>query len=166
MQALYELFGSRPLFTIELSAPVCDALEQIERTGVSHLMVKEGDDLVGVVCACDLDDAQQGATLGDIASRRLVTIEATQHVDAAALRMREHGVSCLPMLRAGTLCGVVTWNDLSRLGVVPAFEEACVACGNTEHVRCRSHGELAGFCLECTRRSQPPGIYDDLGGPG
>lgn len=40
----------------------------------------------------------------------------------------------------------------------------CVACGSTDHVRCERGDRSIGYCLECTRRSEPPHADDDLGG--
>lgn len=163
MERIAELLAPRDLFSIEVTARLTDAMSMLQSTHVSHLMVTSDGSLVGVVCACDVDSAAPDLAVGQVIGRDLVTIEADDDVTAAAARMRDNGVSCLPVLDHGALFGVVTWKDLSRLGVVPPYEERCIACGSTEHVRCVAHGDLAGFCLECMRRSGPPDLMDELG---
>lgn len=141
-----------------------EAREHTEREGVSHLLVLAEGDLVGVVCACDLDDAAIDTRVVELMSVDLVTIDATVTAGAAALCMLEAQVSFLPVLVAGAVVGVITRRDLGRAGILE-FASRCSSCGSEDHVRCQAADDgSAGFCLECKRRSSPPGWNDDVGG--
>jgi predicted transcriptional regulator len=143
---------------------MAQAAQKIEDEGVSHLMVTEGDDLVGVICVCNLDAADRNAAVSVCMSTSPTTIGIeTTAVDAAEL-MLARGVSCLPVVVEGELRGVITLRDLRRAGIVDPSTERCSACGSDDHVRCAWHGQYVGFCLECTRKSEPPDSDEDLGG--
>lgn len=158
-----DLMATDPL-TVEPGLPVRAAIQLVIDEGVSHLLVTERDELVGLACLCDLDAAATGANVGECMSRELVTIDVTTSAAEAAHIMLEGRIGCLPVLAEGALCGVVTLGDLRRAGIVDLPVERCVSCGSTEHVRCDHQGRSVGFCLECTRRSEPPCPDDDLGG--
>jgi CBS-domain-containing membrane protein len=150
--------------TVDPDLPVRAAIELVIDEGVSHLLVTEREDLVGLVCLCDLDAAPTGASVRECMSRELVTIDVATSPAEAVHVMLEGRIGCLPVVSEGELCGVVTLGDLRRAGFVDLPVERCVACGSTEHVRCDRQGRSVGLCLECTRRSEPPGSDDDLGG--
>ncbi|MFI5306017.1 MAG: CBS domain-containing protein [Polyangiales bacterium] len=164
MSTLTEFLRPDRLVTIEPNVALADAQQRFEAEHVSHLLVVRGGELVGVLCVCDLDHAPRGASVAEAMSRRVWTADVSADAHEAAERMLEHGVSCLPVLRGGALCGVITLSDLARAGVASSATARCSACGSDDHVRCAVHGLSAGFCLECTRKSEPPEWNDDLGG--
>lgn len=152
------------LVTVEPDAPVADAVRRVVDAGISHLLVTTRGDLVGLVCVCDLDQARTGATVDECMARDPVTVDVATSAALAGRLMLERGISCLPVMAGGALRGVITLGDLRRAGIVDAPPERCIACGSTEHVRCETRGRSVGYCLECTRRSEPPTWNDDLGG--
>lgn len=158
-----ELMATDPM-TVEPHVPVRAAIEIVIEEEISHLLVIERGALVGLVCLCDLDAAPTGASVSECMSRDLVTIDVATSPAQAARIMIDGRIGCLPVMSERRLCGVVTLGDLRRAGVVDLPVERCVACGSTEHVRCGHHGRSVGYCLECTRRSEPPSWDDDLGG--
>ena len=164
MGRLADLIPERRVVTIEPTAALADAERKLDAEQVSHLMVVRGGHLVGVLCVCDIDRAPDGALVRDAMSTRTWTVEIESDACEASARMLEHGVSCLPVLRRGALCGVITLSDLAHAGLVPGAAVRCSACGSEDHVRCAVHGQSAGFCIECSRRSAPPDWSDDLGG--
>lgn len=163
MTTLRELM-TRKLVTIEPGELVVEAARRITQDRVSHLLVVEDGDLVGVLCACDLEAAPGGAQVRHAMARNLFTIDVGATPAQTAEHMLESSVSCLPVLSRGRLCGVVTRSDLSRVGLLEAYVDRCSACGSNDHVRCDEHGQVAGFCLECRRRSEPPRWDDETGG--
>jgi acetoin utilization protein AcuB len=164
MQPVSQIMTREHLVTLMPSASVAEATRRLRDSDVSHLMVVERDALVGVVCMCDLDQANASSPVAAIMGAEPFTIEAHSATAEAARSMLEAEISCLPVLRDGCLVGVVTISDLVRAGVVDLPVRQCASCGSTDHVRCEKHGRVVGFCLECTRRSEPPRWDDDLGG--
>ena len=157
------LMASDPL-TVGPEVLVRDAVRIVIDRGISHLLVTERDDLVGLVCVCDLDQASTGASVGECMSREPITVDPQTRATEAARIMLERKVGCLPVLAGDRLAGVLTLGDLRRAGVIDLPVERCIACGSKDHVRCERSGRSVGYCLECTRRSEPPGPNDDLGG--
>ena len=149
------------LLAIGPTASVREAAVILARERVSHLLVTEGGELLGILCSCDIELAAQGDTVAHAMSRRAVTIDAEASPAEALEVMQASGVSCLPVVADGSLRGVVTLHDLVRLGLADGAER-CSACGSSEHVRCAEHG-VVGLCLECTRRSEPPAADEELG---
>jgi CBS-domain-containing membrane protein len=98
---------------------------------------------------------------------RPIAVDVTTDAEIAIELMEGQRVSCLPVLDAGQLCGVITLHDMRRRGLVAAGEDHCSACGSTVHVRC-GPTRTVGLCLECTRKSVPPNleleIETELGG--
>lgn len=164
MPTVSELMTAAPLVTIPPDATVSQAARAIAEQGVSHLLVTLHDKLVGVVCICDLDAAPQAASIAEHMSARPLTVEPDATAAAALERMRESGVSCMPVVSRGALEGVLTLSDLQRGGCAPETEQRCAACGSDDHVRAHEHMQVVGFCLECRRSSQPPRWDDELGG--
>ncbi len=163
MQAVGAWISGR-LFAIAPTAEIAAAAEQLARERISHLLVMDSGVLRGILCVCDIDRAQGGTRVAEAMSSQPWTIEIGAPLTDALARMREHRVSCLPVVEGTGVRGVITLRDLVRLGVADEDIARCRACGSEEHVRCPEHGLSAGFCLECTRRSEPPASDDELGG--
>ena len=106
-------------------------MEIFRARGFHHLVVRERGRLVGVIS--DRDVLRERSTFIDtlaertqdvetlkkrvhrLMSRKLVTARESEAVSAAAARMLEAKVSCLPVLDAGgELVGIVTMRDLLR----------------------------------------------------
>jgi len=164
MDNLGALVSSR-LLSIGPMASVGEAATVLARERVSHLLVVQGGELLGMLCSCDIERAAQGAPVGLVMSRDLFTIDAEAPPAEALATMHAHHVSCLPVVSGGALRGVVTLHDLVRLGLADDAER-CSACGSTEHVRCEPHGRVMALCLECARLSEPPAWDDEVGGDG
>lgn len=116
---------SRSLLGVSPSTSASEASRLAFEHGVDHLLVLEGDDLVGVVSAGDLQRAQPlAAVLDCMAAPR--TVSANSSVEEAADLMRRCAVGCLPVVAGGLLLGVVTRERLrrhpiaSQLAQVPA----------------------------------------------
>jgi len=168
MTSVSTLMTRDRLVTMGPEATVSEAAKRLASEGISHLLVTgEGERLLGVFCACDLERAATGSCLRQHITARPITVDVTTDADVAIGLMEDQHVSCLPVLDAGRLRGVITLHELRRRGFAPGEEERCSACGTTEHVRCSPHRAL-GLCIECSRKSEPPNveleIETELGG--
>ncbi|HTU60990.1 MAG TPA: CBS domain-containing protein [Polyangiales bacterium] len=163
MTSVSTLMTRDHLVTIGPEATVSDAARRLASEGISHLLVTgEGDRLLGVFCACDLEHAATGSRLRQHITARPITVDVTTDAHVALELMEDQQVSCLPVLDAACrLRGVITLHELRRRGLVDSEEERCSACGTTEHVRCSPHRAL-GLCIECSRKSEPPNVELDI----
>jgi predicted transcriptional regulator len=166
MAIVGNLMTRERLVTIGPSTLTSAAARRISDEGVSHLMVTDGDSLLGVFCVCDIDAADVGSVVSECMTRNPVSVRADTDAADAAQLMHSWGVSCLPVLVAGKLYGVVTLSDLRAAGIVESAVTCCTVCGSEDHVRCTEHGDCVALCLECTRKSEPPDAEEELGGGG
>jgi CBS domain-containing protein len=91
-----------------------------EDTGIVPIV--EGDKLVGTVTDRDIairivaeGKSPESTTVGEIASRELVTIDPQQELDEALRLMARHQVRRLPVVEEdGRLVGIVAQADIAR----------------------------------------------------
>ena len=162
MRSIALIINSGPLISVGPRTKVADAVRLMSESDISHVLVIDGSSLLGVACVCDLDRASTTAEIGGCMSAPPVLIDAGASVYEAARLMIERRVSCLPVMRAGAVAGVVTASDLRRAGVLTRSPGRCAACGSGDHVR-SDGADGVGFCLECQRRSEPPSWDEDTG---
>ena len=100
-----------------------DAARTMRTEDVGSLPIVEGDRLVGVVTDRDLTirvlaEGKTGqTTVGEIASKDVVTIDPLQTLEEAARLMAEHQLRRLPVVEEdGKLVGIVAQADLAKLG--------------------------------------------------
>src|SRR5579883_1181682 len=105
-----------PIVTVAARTRVADAQRIAAEHGVRHLVVIEADDMVGVLCTCDLRTAKPDDRVGDRMSRRVRTVEPGAALETAADVMRRSDVGCLPVTVSGKLVGMLTRGDLRRAG--------------------------------------------------
>jgi acetoin utilization protein AcuB len=116
---------SRSLVATEPHASVEDAEAVAQEGGVRHLLVFDGrDELVGVLCTCDLQGADRSSSVEHVMSAPILTIGAAEPLDEAARRMRSSGVGCLPVVSGGIVLGIITRGDLRKAGLPRAEVEA------------------------------------------
>lgn len=115
--------GLRMPQTAEANVAARAAAQQMEKQGIGCLVVVEGRKPIGVVTDRDLalfvlvgkHDAGL-VRVGEIASRRPVTLPDSASVRDAARALRSHGVRRLPVVDAkGELVGLVSSDDLLRV---------------------------------------------------
>lgn len=167
MTMIAELMTRERLVTIGPRQTVREGSQRMQGEQISHLLVVERGELVGMLCACDLELAAHDSEVQSVMSQQLITADVASDALEVAASMLERGLTCLPVTAAGELCGVVTVRDLARAGVIEFELPRCDVCGSEDHVRCSlpGRGELA-LCIECVRSSEPPADDDELGGGG
>lgn len=100
------------------------------RSGAHHLLVIDEGTLVGVLCGCDLDEADPGWEVSDCMSVPVMTIRPDASLAAAAATMADFEVGCLPVVAGRRVLGMLSEEDLARAGVAAAPPAAG---------RCRCH---------------------------
>ncbi len=105
--------------TIEPSASIADAAKRMIQEEKGPLPVVEGDRPVGMVTDRDIiarvvaEERDPGSlTVGDIATRELVTIGSDQDVDEAARLMDEHQLDRILVVEGERLVGIISEADI------------------------------------------------------
>jgi CBS domain-containing protein len=107
----------------EPSASVSDAAKLMAREDVGPIPVVEEGRLVGIVTDRDLvvrvlaeGRDPQSTTVGEIASRDVVTISPDEDLDRALELLAQHQVRRLPVVEGDRLVGIVAQADVARTG--------------------------------------------------
>lgn len=116
--------------TVEMDDTMAMVRELLLSAPFHHLLVVEGDELVGILSDKDLykalspylespgENQRDRDTLSrrvhQVMTRDVVTISAESALEEAASLMLEKGISCLPVLEEGKLQGIITWRDLLK----------------------------------------------------
>ena len=155
------------LVTVSPHAPVARALDTATVAEARHLVVADGEEVIGVVCRCDLQPpVAPGETVRDRMSGVPWAIDQAASLGEALTVMREEHIGMLLVVRGDELAGVLTRGDLRRAGAPEELLGAdhCVSCGSAHGVV--EHGRLSRLpmCLECCERACDPVVDDELGG--
>lgn len=120
--SIREAMTSNPT-TVEPGTTVEEAARTMKSEDVGSLPIVEGDRLVGVVTDRDLtirvlaEGKGADTTVGEIASKDVVTIDPQQSLEEAARLMAEHQVRRLPVTEEdGKLVGILAQADVAQTG--------------------------------------------------
>jgi acetoin utilization protein AcuB len=93
------------------------AAELMKRQQIHHIVVIDGDDVVGIVSARDLSARRPlgGRLVREFMSAPVTTASPHTTVRQAANLLRGQGIGCLPIVSGGKLVGIVTVSDLLDL---------------------------------------------------
>jgi CBS domain-containing protein len=108
--------------SLEGGSSVMEAARLMRDEDVGIVPVVEGDKLVGTLTDRDITirvvaegKAPESTTVGEIASRELVTVDPQQDLDEALRLMARHQVRRLPVVEEdGKLVGIVAQADIAR----------------------------------------------------
>jgi CBS domain-containing protein len=109
---------------VETSTPVAEAARLMKTEDVGSVPILEGDRLTGMLTDRDIairlvaeGKDPQSTTVGEIASRDVVTIDPQQNLDEALRLMAQHQVRRLPVVEEdGRLVGIVAQADVATQG--------------------------------------------------
>ncbi len=110
-----------PVAAVPPGATLEDAYRMMQEKQIRHLLVFDGDRVVGVVTDRDLRLATSalsaapfppGSRVGSVMVRSPVTAAPDDPVEDAARVMRERKIGCLPVMEGDRLLGIVTGIDL------------------------------------------------------
>jgi CBS domain-containing protein len=152
-----------PLIALHTYDTVSAALEAAREHGVHHFPVCNHDQVVGMVCTCDLQEATLAESVADV-MRPAVTIPMSRSAADAAMLMRAADVgSVLVTDPQGHPCGIVTRSDLNGEPRVAAILEdcRCESCGTMRHLH--RYGERQ-LCFSCHERATEPQEFETGGG--
>jgi acetoin utilization protein AcuB len=121
---------SGSLTTTGPKTSVSEARELMRRKVIRHLLVTEGDRLVGIVTDRDIrlnlpspatslsvweiNYLLTKLTVGDVMTKAVITVEPERPIEEAARLMLEHRIGALPVVSDGQLVGILTETDLLR----------------------------------------------------
>jgi CBS domain-containing protein len=105
------------VITVEADAPASVARASMRRHRIRHLVVVEGERLVGIVSERDLGGTRGAASRRDRSVRDLMAADPVSATPSTTLRqaanlMRGRTVGCLLVVEDGRLVGIVTTTDL------------------------------------------------------
>ena len=123
---------SSDVISIDEETSVMKATQLMKENHIRRLPVVRGDKLVGIVTDRDLKEASpsKATTLDvhelyyllselkvkDIMSRNVITVQADETVELAAVKMLENNISGVPVLNpGGRLVGILTMNDVFKV---------------------------------------------------
>jgi CBS domain-containing protein len=111
---------TRNVMTVSAAATADQAWMLMRAKRIHHLVVTEGQHIVGVISDRDLG-GPHGATVRDtrlvseLMTENVVTIEPEVTVRKAANLLRGRSIGCLVIVRDGRVLGVITAADLLEL---------------------------------------------------
>jgi CBS domain-containing protein len=122
-QNIREAMTTQPK-SVESSTSAVDAARLMDAENVGSVPVVEDGRLVGMITDRDIairvvggGKDPQSTTVGEIASRELVTVDPQQDLDEALRLMAQHQVRRLPVVEEdGRLVGIVAQADVAREG--------------------------------------------------
>ncbi len=121
-QSIREVMTPNPT-TVEPATTAGEAARTMKSEDVGSLPIVDGERLVGVVTDRDLtirvlaEGKGADTTVGEIASKDVVTVDAGQSLDEAARLMAEHQIRRLPVTEEdGKLVGILAQADVAQTG--------------------------------------------------
>jgi CBS domain-containing protein len=108
--------------TVEPGTSLKEAAQLMKREDVGALPLVEGGRLAGMITDRDIAiravaEGKLESTVGEIASKDVVSIDPQQSLDEAARLMAKHQIRRLPVCEEdGRLVGIIAQADLAQMG--------------------------------------------------
>jgi CBS domain-containing protein len=109
--------------TIQADRPASEAAKKMKEADAGMIPVMDNGNLLGTITDRDIalrvvaeGKDPQSTTVGEIASRDIVTIQPDEDLEDALQKMAKHQVRRLPVVEDGRLIGVVAQADVAREG--------------------------------------------------
>lgn len=118
MVTVREIMASN-VFTVFKSTTIQAAADAMKRDGIGSLLVKENNEIIGIVTETDIVHkvvaagmSAQTTRVDQVMSYPLMTVEAGWEIGKAGERMIENGIRHLAVTDAGHVIGLVSMRDL------------------------------------------------------
>jgi hypothetical protein len=134
--------------------PCGEALAIAEEQGTHFLLAVGGDELFGVLRACDLRKASRSARVASAARAPIMSVTPGESVVLAKRMLTLGGAGCLVVVDdAACLQGTLTREDLARFGLLSRERgvDSCAACGDIHHL-VFAGADQPTLCCECVER--------------
>ncbi|MEE8265335.1 MAG: CBS domain-containing protein [Acidiferrobacterales bacterium] len=102
-------------YFIKVDAGLKAATQMMERHGIRHLPVKDGDELIGVVSDRDIKRAKRELHVSDIVVRETYIVDLTERLDSVLLHLAQRHIGCALVVKEGRLAGIFTTSDACRV---------------------------------------------------
>ena len=118
------------LTTVPPATSVSEAREMMQRMRIRHLLVTEGQRLLGIITDRDIrlnlpspatslsvweiNYLLSKLTVGEVMTKGVITVEPDRPIQDAARLILDHRIGALPVVDAGRLVGILTETDLLR----------------------------------------------------
>jgi predicted transcriptional regulator len=151
---------SQPAVVIGPDWSVAAVFELAARKRVHHFPILECGSLVGIVCTCDLRNAEPAQHVGQYARHDVATIGPERSAVDAARLMAERAVGSAVVIGPEGVYGIVTREDLQNTAQTRSLlaEGHCAACGSYKHLRSGPDG--AYLCAGCADRARGENWFD------
>jgi acetoin utilization protein AcuB len=105
-------FMTERLLRVRVSSRIDAARDQMKQERIRHLLVCDAEDrLVGIVSDRDLH-SRKGTIVSEIMTAGPLTVEPDTALSPAVTLLINKNISCLPVVKEGTLFGILTTTDL------------------------------------------------------
>lgn len=102
-----------------------EARRLAEEKGAHHLLVFDEATLVGILCRCDLDEAEPGTAVSDCMSVPVMTTRPDASLASAAATMADFEVGCLPVVTGGLILGLLSEEEIAGAGLAARSGGRC-----------------------------------------
>lgn len=117
---------AKSVFTVSKKTKIKETADLMKRNGVGSLLVKDEDQIVGIVTETDIVHkivamglSPQITGVDAVMSFPLMTIEADEAIEQAGRQMVENGIRHLAVTQDGDVTGVISMRDLLRPFFIP-----------------------------------------------
>lgn len=120
-QRVSDVMTQKPV-VLDAKCTVTEAARRMRNEDLGDVLVQEQGAVCGIVtdrdlvvrCIAEGDDPQE-ATLGEICTKQLATLDADDSVDEAVEMMESQAIRRLPVLKEGQAVGILSLGDLAKL---------------------------------------------------
>jgi CBS domain-containing protein len=120
VQTLLENKG-HDVYSIQVNQTVYEAIEEMDDRNVGGLIVKDGEEIVGIITERDYtrnvilkDRSSKETTVATIMTSKLVTITPDRTIEEAMRLMTQMRCRHLPVFKDGKLDGILSIGDLVK----------------------------------------------------
>ncbi|BDG06238.1 CBS domain-containing protein [Anaeromyxobacter oryzae] len=121
---------------IRPEARLSEAAALLASSGAAHLLVMDEGNLVGILCRCDVRNAnaEGDERVADRMAVPVMTVRPDATLEEVALTMCDCGLGCVPVALGGLVLGTVTGAELRRAGLDEPAHRPCHDGGEVPHL--------------------------------